>query len=139
MRRRDRKVGLLLPDHFWNVFYDGRRFPGASGNDGLASGANCQTFAYAVLRYFGRSIPDFRSEELWHDRTHTFVVTAWEPLDLILLNRSHEAFGAHVGVFIGDQILHLCKSAGRPALWDLSQFAERREYGVLIGAKRTRH
>jgi hypothetical protein len=139
LRRSDSNADLLLPDHFWNVSYNGRRLPGAPGNAELTGGANCQTFAYAVLRHFGRSIPELRSSELWHDREHTFVVTAWEPLDLILFNRSHEAFGAHVGVFIGDRILHLCKSKGRPALWDISQFAERREYRVLIGAKRARH
>jgi hypothetical protein len=139
LRRSARSVGLLLPDHFWSVSYNGRRFPGASGNAGLTGGANCQTFAYAVLRHFGSSVPDRRSSELWHDREHTFVVAAWEPLDLILFNRTHEAFGAHIGVFAGDRILHLCESIGRPALWDISQFAERREYCVLIGAKRTRH
>jgi hypothetical protein len=139
LRWSDRDSALTIPDHFWSVPYKASRVPGAAGTSNVTDGANCQTFAYAVLRHFGRTIPDFRSSELWRDRKHTFVVSAWEPLDLVLFGRSREAFGAHIGVCAGDRILHLCRSVGRPVLWDLCQFSARPAYCVTIGAKRTRN
>jgi cell wall-associated NlpC family hydrolase len=105
----------------------------------VSVGANCQSFAYAVLRYFGRIIPEFRSRELWEDEVHTFEVATWKQLDLVLFNRTHDAFGAHVGVYTGeDHVLHLCRSVGRPALWKLHEFAALPEYRILLGAKRVR-
>jgi len=100
--------------------------------------ANCQTFAYAVLRYFGRTIPNFRSSELWADTAHTFVVDQLEPLDLILFNRSSDGFAAHVGICIkSGAVLHLSRRVGTPAIWDLATFAAIPAYAVVVGAKRT--
>jgi hypothetical protein len=92
-----------------------------------------------VLRHFGRTIPDFRSSELWDDENYTFAVEEFAPLDLILFNHARRAFGAHVGVFVGeDSVLHLARRVGAPAVWSLHAFAEIASYRVVVGGKRTR-
>lgn len=121
------------------VTYVDARYPGAPGVQGIEEGANCQLFAYEVLRYFGLDLPLFRSAELWADATATAVVEEPAALDLLLFNRTSDAWGAHIGVSVGaDQVLHLAKSVGRPAVWSLSDFARRPEYRVLVGIKRVR-
>jgi len=129
-----------LPADFWAVPYVGRRFPGSravAGLPGVAAGANCQLFAYEVLRHFGLVPPALRSSELWTDTRDTLRVPAAQPLDLLLFNATDDAYGAHVGVWVGGgTVLHLCAEMGRPAVWDLAEFAARERYRVLIGIKR---
>jgi hypothetical protein len=135
---------IELPDSFWEVRYVGARYPGSPAvraRPGLAEGANCQLFAYEVLRHFGLQPPDLRSSELWLDTGSTGEVTVPQPLDLVLLNSTRDPWGAHVGVWAGDdagegKVLHLCAEAGRPALWSLPMFAVRPSYRELIGYKR---
>jgi len=80
-----------------------------------------------------------RSSELWEDGDYTFVVEQFCLLDLILFNRARRAFGAHVGVFVGENnVLHLSRRVGVPAVWRLHEFAEIASYRVLVGGKRTR-
>lgn len=129
-----------LPDRLWSVPYAGARFPGSAAvteRPGLGEGANCQLFAYAVLRHFGLEPPVLRSSELWDDRESTARVTAARPLDLLLFNAGDAAFGAHVGVWAGpDHVLHLCAEVGRPAVWPMAAFAARPRYRTLVGVKR---
>lgn len=129
-----------LPAGFWSVPYDGSRFPGAArvaARPGLAAGANCQLFAYAVLRHFGLAPPPLRSSDLWDDTGSTVRVAVARPLDLLLFNATAGAYGAHVGVCAGDgAVLHLCAEVRRPAVWGPADFAARERYGVLVGAKR---
>jgi cell wall-associated NlpC family hydrolase len=100
-------------------------------------GANCQRFAYAVIRHYGCEIADFRSSELWADEVFTQHVNEIEPLDLLFFNREAETYGAHVGVYMGAGLVaHLAKHVGTPTLWTLADFAARREYANVIGAKR---
>ncbi|MBV9332306.1 MAG: C40 family peptidase [Alphaproteobacteria bacterium] len=116
--------------------YDALSYPGSSvARDGFA---NCQSFSYAVLRHFGHVVPDIRSSELWADRVYTFhPAREWEALDLIFVNSKRSAFGAHLGVYLGNEmVLHLSKRVGHPAVWSLDDFAACRSYRVLIGAKR---
>jgi hypothetical protein len=128
-----------LPASFLDVAYVDAKYPGAHGADGIEGGANCQLFAFEVLRYFGLEVPPLRSSELWEDSASTAVVEQPAPLDLLLFNRTHDAWGAHVGVFVGDErVLHLAKSVGRPAVWNLSDFVTHPEYRVLVGIKRVR-
>src|SRR5207245_2022659 len=118
----------------------GARFPGSPAvvrHPGLADGANCQLFAYEVLRYFEYRPPALRSSELWADTDSTARVTVAAPCDLVLLNATNGAWGAHVGVWAGDdQILHLSAEVGHPAVWALRDFAARRRYRTLVGIKR---
>lgn len=129
-----------LPADFWTVRYDGSRFPSAAtvaARPGVAAGANCQLFAYEVLRHFGLAPPPLRSAELWSDRTTTVQVPVAQPLDLILFSATASAYGAHVAVCAGDDaILHLCAEVGHPVVWGPADFAARERYSVRLGAKR---
>ncbi|GAA2813757.1 hypothetical protein [Kribbella solani] len=129
-----------LPAAFWGVRYVGARFPGSSAvrdRPGLALGANCQLFAYEVLRHFGLAIPALRSSELWSDTQATIRVRVARPLDLLLFNATNDAYGAHVGIWAEEgRVLHLCAEAGRPAVWEMPEFAKRERYQSLIGIKR---
>ncbi|MCB8903930.1 MULTISPECIES: hydrolase [unclassified Streptomyces] len=133
-------IAIGLPAEFWTVRYDGSRFPGSAAvaaRPGLAAGANCQVFAYEVLRHFGLAAPDLRSSELWSDTGVTAHVPVARPLDLVLFNSTADAYGAHVGVHVGDDaILHLCAEVGHPAVWGPADFAARERYAVRLGAKR---
>ncbi|MEU0587981.1 hydrolase [Streptomyces sp. NPDC006132] len=129
-----------LPAAFWTVPYVGSRFPGSSevtDRPGLEEGANCQLFAYEVLRHFGLAPPALRSSDLWADTQATAHVSAAQPLDLLLFNATDDAYGAHVGVWVNEgRVLHLCAEVGRPAVWEMTEFAVRQRYRVLIGIKR---
>ncbi|MFJ3308753.1 hydrolase [Streptomyces sp. NPDC086549] len=129
-----------LPAVFWTVPYVGSRFPGSPAvtrRPGLSLGANCQLFAYEVLRHFGFAPPALRSSELWADTSATVHVSAAQPLDLLLFNSTDDAYGAHVGLWVNEgRVLHLCAEAGRPAVWEQAEFAARQRYQVLLGVKR---
>jgi len=127
-----------LPTALWEMRYDGSRVPGMEPVPEPLLRANCQLFAYALLRHFGRPLLTLRSSELWDDTTCTEVVTPpFEALDLLLFNGTPEAWGAHVAVSLGgDQAIHLSKRVGHPVVWSLERFAEEADYRVLVGAKR---
>jgi len=127
---------LAIPAALSAVRYVARSIPGCAGSIAL-HGANCQRFAYAVIRHYGCEIADFRSSELWADEVFTQHVNEIEPLDLLFFNREAETYGAHVGVYMGAGLVaHLAKHVGTPTLWTLADFAARPEYANLIGAKR---
>jgi hypothetical protein len=131
----------LLPPELLQVRYAAARYPGSpavAARPGLADGANCQLYAYAVLDHFGVRVPPLRSSELWTDRTATRVVpTPEQPLDLLLFGPTRDPDGAHVALWLGpDRVLHLCREVGHPAFWPLDAFLARERYRVLIGTKR---
>lgn len=129
---------LTVPARFMSVRYSGACYPGAPGVIGLAEGANCQCFAYELLRHFGRPLPPLRSSELWADAHYTQQVINLEPLDLLLWNSTWEPWGAHVAVYLGDErAVHLSRAVGVPAVWPLTEFPKHPHYLVFIGAKRT--
>lgn len=136
------KSGVLarLPAEFWEVPYVPARFPGAEAiaeRPGIEHGANCQYYAYEVLRHFGLDPPPLRSSELWADTIATVRVSEPECLDLVLFNATGDAWGAHVGVHVADdQVLHLCVEIGHPIVWPYEAFQTRTRYRTLIGAKR---
>ena len=126
-----------LPARFWDVPYDGARYPGAVRRGDMTEGASCHLFAYEVLAFFGFTIPDLRSDELWRDTEATVVVLEPRPLDLVLFHDREQAWGAHVGVVCSDsEVVHLAKEVGRPAVWPFAQFATTPRYANLIGFKR---
>lgn len=130
---------LSIPLSFFDTHYDGAKYPGSPECRGLKEGANCQYFAYELLRHFARPLPDFRSSDLWEDETFTQKVSTLEPLDLLLFNKDENAYGAHVGVYLGnDLVLHLAKEVGYPTIWSLEAFQKNERYRVLIGAKRVK-
>jgi len=126
-----------VPAEFWDVPWDGQRYPGAVPRGELALGADDNLFAYELLGQLGKRIPDLRSAELWRDTAFTRVVLTPQPLDLVLFHDRQQAFGAHCGVVCGDnEVVHLCKEVGRPAVWTFEQFAETPRYHHLVGYKR---
>ncbi|GHD87810.1 hydrolase [Streptomyces naganishii] len=129
-----------LPPTLRTVAHAGSRYPGSpavAARPDLAAGANCQLYAYAVLRHFGLAAPPLRSSDLWADTRATVPVARPRSLDLLLFGPTKDPYGAHVGVWAGaDQVLHLCAEVGRPAVWGLAEFAARERYRVLIGFKR---
>lgn len=126
-----------LPASFWDVPYDGTRYPGAVAPGDLRGGASCHLFAYAVLAEFGIVIPELRAAELWRDTDATRLVLEPQPLDLVLLHDRQQAFGAHVGVVCSaTEVVHLSQEVGRPAVWTFAQFAATPRFAQLIGFKR---
>jgi len=101
---------IPIPKSFLSVSYNGAHYPGSPNTKGLEGGANCQQFAYGLLRHFGLSIPDFRSRELWQDTTHT------------------QKTG-------NGQAVHLSKDNGYPVIEPLAGFQDNPAYRVFIGAK----
>jgi murein DD-endopeptidase / murein LD-carboxypeptidase len=131
---------LTIPARFHHVGYNGAHYPGAQGVVGLDGGANCQQFAFELIRHFGFAPPDYRSSELWEDETHTqAVVGELAPCDLLLFNRTSVAWGAHLAVYLGRKLaIHLSQRAGVPVIWMIEDFSSRPEYACFIGAKRAR-
>lgn len=85
---------------FWDVPYAGSRLPGSPGvaaRPGPAEGANCQVFAYEVLRHFGLAAPAVRSDQPWAGTQTTVRVPTARSLGLLLFNATGDAYGAHVG------------------------------------------
>lgn len=135
MRYHPIMVMMDIPPFFFDIPYDGARF----AVDDIRGGANCQAFAYALLRHFGRTISDFRSSDLWDDIGETERVTDLQPLDLLLFNRTADPYGAHVGVYLGEgRVIHLSQRVGKPAIWALEDFRRAPGYEVFIGAKRVK-
>jgi lipoprotein Spr len=131
-------VPLNVPEAFLTIPYNPDRHPQAAEFD-ILQGANCQLFAYALLKHFGVSVPPFRSSELWEDVDHTDVVNELAPLDLLLFNDSNNSWGAHVAVSLGeDVVIHLSRQIGRPAICSFSEMVSNPKYNVFIGAKRVR-
>lgn len=124
---------MELPDWLWEVSYNGEQGPDGD----IRHGANCQLFAYEVLRHFGIAVPPLHSSELWEDTTATTKADDPQPLDLVLFSKDEAVYGAHVGVvWADDEVLHLCKEVGRPAVWSWQDFADRPRYAVRHGFKR---
>ncbi|QHO75471.1 cell wall hydrolase [Bradyrhizobium sp. CCBAU 051011] len=120
-----------IPDRFWKIPYDIAHYRDSATLVGIETGANCQNFAYELLRHFGRQVPYFRSSNLWDDTEHTITVDQYQPLDLLLFSPTHNAWGAHVAVHVGnDRAIHLSRRVGLAAVWPLAQ------YRVLLGGKR---
>jgi cell wall-associated NlpC family hydrolase len=126
-----------IPERFSRIPYDGSHDPDSPTLLGIEAGANCQNFAYELLRYFGRHVPHLRSSNLWDDTEHTTTVYEYQPLDLLLFYGTRDAWGAHVAIYVGnDRAIHLCRRVGLAAVWPLAQFAEYPEYRFLLGGKR---
>ena len=128
---------IKIPERFRKVLYDPKRYPGASGVQGIEGGANCQQYAYEFVRAFGFTIPDFRSSDLWADTAHTRLSKRPKPFDLVLAHNAPIVWGAHVGVYLGNGlVLHLSKKIGSPAIESVQSMMRRAEYRYLLGFKR---
>ncbi len=130
---------IKIPKKFENVLYKTSRIPGVENESDLTKGANCQLFIYNILRYFGKEIPPFRSSELWTDTKFTNIVTTFKPLDIMLYNKTTDAYGAHIGLYIGEgKVFHLSKENGTPKYEKHSSLLKQQKYKFFIGAKRVK-
>mgnify|MGYP000315444279 CR=1 FL=1 len=128
---------VIIPKAFYNVKYKTERFPGVENQSDLTFGANCQLFAYALLKENGLQVPNDRSSELWSDTRYSKVVTDFEPLDLMLYSPNGDAYGAHVGVYIGDgRVIHLSYANGKPEILPHIELLNNEKYRCFVGAKR---
>ena len=126
-----------IPNRFFEVKYVSARVPGCENQSVLSLGANCQVFAYELLRENGLDVPNARSSELWADDSYSQKVSEFEPLDVMLYNNNPESYGAHVGVYIGNgEVLHLSLENGVPKIEGHEEMLRNPKYMFFIGAKR---
>lgn len=128
---------LALPLYFFDSFYDGECHPLSDKCDGIENGANCQYYVFEILRYFGKTVQNQRSSELWSDTVCTERTDTIELLDIVFFNKTSDPYGAHIGICVGkDRFLHLAKEIGYPTVWNMDDFLQRDIYKVFIGAKK---
>jgi cell wall-associated NlpC family hydrolase len=128
---------IKIPKTFFDVHYKSARVPGVENQSDLSFGANCQVFAYALLKENGLQVPNDRSSELWSDTSYSVVVNDFEPLDLMLYSASGDSYGAHVGVYIGNgEVLHLSFQNGKPEIISHKSLMMNEKYHCFVGAKR---
>lgn len=132
----DATLPVDIPAQFQRVPYDPARHPQSAEFD-PTQGANCQLWAYALLKHFGIDVPRFRSSDLWDDQHFSDAVWEPEPLDLLLFNDTDRAWGAHVAVYLGDGVVtHLSREIGFPEVCSLENMLRNPKYRVLVGVKR---
>lgn len=126
-----------IPKAFVDVQYNAKRIPSVENASDLSLGANCQLYAYELLRHYGKNIPPFRSSNLWEDTEYTQKVDTPKFLDLMLYNKTPDAYGAHIGLYVGNnQILHLSFDIGHPVIQQHNELISQEKYACFIGAKR---
>lgn len=131
------EMTVNIPPVFYEVNYRSEIIPGIENPSDLALGANCQLFAYQLLRINGLNPNDDRSSELWNDTAYSRVVITFRPLDLMLYSESGVPYGAHVGVYLGEgKIIHLSKENGTPHITEHTDMLKNPRYSKFIGAKR---
>lgn len=121
-----------------DIQYNGRIIPNGQTHDIVNTGANCQVFAYQLLRYNELVVPDFRSSELWEDAEFSELITEnFHSLDLLFFHKKEEAYGAHIAVYLGEnRAIHLSRKNGIPVVWEIATFLEQPAYSFLLGGKR---
>ena len=131
------RTNITIPDIFYKIEYNSARIPGIDNQSDLSQGANCQVFAYELLRHNGIQPPVYRSSELWSDTQTTVIVDSPQPLDLLLYNFNDQAYGAHVAVALGnDELIHLSAVNRIAEITTHQAMLQNPRYAVSIGAKR---
>lgn len=135
---KNNMISILLPEWYMDIKYDSTNIPDWNQKDIRNTWANCQVYAYELLRYNNKSIPDYRSKELWEDTIYSTVVSwKYEPLDVLFFNKENNPYGAHLGVYIWDnKVLHNSKDIWKPAIFELDDFLRIEKYQFCIWAKR---
>ena len=128
---------IKISDHFFSVAYKSDRIPGLPDQSDLSLGANCQVFAYELLKCNGLEAGTHRSSELWADETYSEKVSAFKPLDLMLYSENGDSYGAHIGVYLGDgNVIHLSFNNGTAEIIAHTELLKSPKYRYFIGAKR---
>jgi lipoprotein Spr len=123
-----------------DIRYNSSIIPDWNKKDIIHTGANCQVYAYEILRFNNKNIPDYRSSELWEDTLYSSIVSSeYHPWDILFFNKNNDPYGAHLGIYLWDnKILHNSKDIWKPAISELNDFKKIEKYKCLIWAKRFR-
>jgi lipoprotein Spr len=129
---------IKTPKWLMDIKYNARIIPNGEEHDIINTGANCQVYAYNLLRHNGLFVPDLRSSELWADTEYSTLITEnYQPLDILFFHKKNDSYGAHIAVFLGDnKVIHNAKKIGLPIIWDIEIFFEYPAYQFLLGGKR---
>ena len=131
---------ITVPEWMMKVKYNGRIIPKEANQNIIVTGANCQVFAYQLLRQHDLIVPNYRSSELWADEEYSrTILDDFQPLDILFFHKKEAAYGAHLAVYVGEnRAIHLAKNLGYPVIWTLETFLEQPKYSFLLGGKRFR-
>jgi len=129
---------IKFPERYMDIVYNPSIVPDKKEKNIINTGANCQVYAYELLRYNNKNIPDYRSKELWEDTIYSNIVSwEYELLDVLFFNKENNPYGAHLGVYIWDnKVLHNSKDIWKPAIFELDDFLRKEKYQFCIWAKR---
>ncbi|MGK0387930.1 MAG: lipoprotein Spr [Maribacter sp.] len=121
-----------------DIKYNPRIIPNGEEHDIINNGANCQVYAYNLLRHNNLFVPDLRSSELWTDTEYSTLITGnYQALDILFFHKKNDAYGAHLAIFLGDnKAIHNAKKIGLPIIWDIDTFFQYPVYQFLLGGKR---
>lgn len=129
---------IKFPERYMDIVYNPSIVPDKKEKNIINTGANCQVYAYELLRFNNKNIPDYRSRELWEDTIYSNIVS-WEyqPLDILFFNKELNPYGAHLGIYIWDnKVLHNSKDIWKSSIFELNNFKEIGKYKICIWAKR---
>ncbi len=129
---------ITIAIELMTIPYNAKIIPNGKPHNIHQTGANCQVFAYHILRQNGFIVPDYRSSELWSDTTYSIQINeVYQPYDLLFFHKTQQAYGAHIAIYIGDnKAIHLSKAIGKPVVWEVETFFQYPQYQFLLGAKR---
>ena len=128
---------INFPEWAMDICYNAKIFPNGEKHDFIQKWANCQVYAYELLRFNWKKIPDLRSSEMWEDVDFSSKVFEYEPWDLLFFNNTDTAWWAHVGVHIwNNKVLHNSLKIWKPVIWDIDYFKKYDEYTILLWWKR---
>lgn len=131
---------IIIPEWLMEINYNGKIIPNGKTYDLLKTGANCQVFAYYILRLNDKFVPEYRSSELWADTEFSeFIKKDFQVLDILFFHKNDKAYGAHVAVYLGNnKAIHISKKNKIPVIWELETFLKQPEYQFFLGGKRFR-
>ena len=128
---------IKIPNWIMDIKYNSKVFPNWEKHDYILNWANCQVYAYEILRYNWKHVPDLRSSEMWEDINYSKKVNKYTPLDLLFFNKNAESWWAHVWLYIwNNKVIHNTNKTWWVEIWDLELFKEYDEYKVLLWWKR---
>lgn len=128
---------IKIPNWIMDIKYNSKIFPNWKKHDFIKNWANCQVYAYELLRFNWKIVPDLRSSELWKDTEYSVEVIDYKPLDLLFFNNTNKSWWAHVGLYIwNNKVLHNTNKIWKPVIWGLDFFGKYDEYRILLWGKR---
>jgi hypothetical protein len=123
-----------VPCPFLDVQYNGAAHPLAQ-IEGLTRGANCERFVFELLKHFCYEVGPMRSSELWEDRLFTRRVPKRRPLDILMFKPHAGCLGSSSRIYLGSgPAIHLSKSVGEPAIWEVEDFSSLKPVGCCLGS-----